>query len=131
MDSGRSALARAIIARRRELEMSLEEAAALANVSEASWKVIERGTSSPSLLMLGAICRALDWTPDTIESLLHGELRIEEGEKVVDLAGSPEPPEPPAEPVRAAELDVEGLTPVQLKKVQAYIDDLRGTSRDS
>jgi DNA-binding XRE family transcriptional regulator len=130
MESGRSVLARAIIARRRELEMSLEDAAALANVSAASWKVIERGTSSPSLLMLGAICRALDWTPDTIESLLHGELRFEEGEKVVDLGGSEAPPEPRVEPPAASELDVEGLTPAQLAKVQAYIDDLRGSSRD-
>ena len=58
MQSGASLLARAIIARRRELDMSMEDAAALANVSVASWKVVERGTSSPSLLMLGAICRA-------------------------------------------------------------------------
>ena len=128
MQSGASLLARAIIARRRELDMSMEDAAALANVSVASWKVVERGTSSPSLLMLGAICRALEWTPDTIESLLHGELRFEEGEQVVDLAGSVAPPEPPVELQSAADLDVEGLTPAQLAKVQAYIDDLRGHS---
>jgi DNA-binding XRE family transcriptional regulator len=116
--------------------MTVEEAAAQAKVSTKSWRVIEQGDSMPSLLMLGSVCRALKWTSETVESLLSGELRVEEGEVVVDLGDSRsdepggverEPVEP--EPQPAIPLDVEGLTRRQLEAVQEYIDDLRGFPR--
>lgn len=116
--------------------MTIEEAAAQAKVSTKSWRVIEQGKSQPSPLMLGSVCRALQWTSGTVESLLRGEMRVEEGEVVVDLSdartdepGTVESPTAEPEAQAAFELDVEGLTPRQLEAVQEYIDDLRGFPR--
>src|SRR6476646_3210257 len=133
MEPTPSLLARAVRARRDELNLTIEEAAARAKVSPKSWRVIEQGKSKPSPLMLGSVCRALQWTVETVESLLRGELRFEEGEVVVDLVGSGTGESVTAEsravepgPQPALGLDIEGLTPRQLEAVQEYIDDLRG-----
>jgi DNA-binding XRE family transcriptional regulator len=118
-------LARAVRARRIELGLSVEDAAASANVSAKAWRMMEMGTSQPSLLMLGSVGRALKWTAATIEGLLEDELSVAEGEVVVDLVGpSPDDVESPEE--GAFELDVEGLTAAQLAEVQDFIDELRG-----
>lgn len=110
--------------------MSVEDAAARANLSTKAWRMIEQGTTQPSLLMLGSVCRALKWTAATIESLVEGELRVEEGEVVVDLGDSP-PEVVESEPQTEVvfELDVEGLTRAQLAEVQDFIDKLRGTGQ--
>jgi DNA-binding XRE family transcriptional regulator len=128
-ESEQGDLARAIRARRIELEMSVEEAAERARIHVTSWRLIERGTSQPSVLSMRAIGRVLDWTPATVESLMDGELTVDgEGDVVVDLDRWPvQSAEPLTETVDAAPaLDVSGLTPEQLAEVQDFIDDLRG-----
>jgi transcriptional regulator with XRE-family HTH domain len=114
-------LANAIIARRGELGLSMAQAAARGNISATSWRVIEEGTTRPSPLTLGAVCRALDWPPETIETLLDGDA----SETVFDLTKEPEADDA-ALPVL---LDAEGLTRKQLAEVQELIDELRGFSR--
>ncbi len=69
-------VADAVIARRVELGLSRPAALARAQhgVSESTWGTIERNQGvSYQLTTLGAICRALDWTADSIVRLLRGE----------------------------------------------------------
>jgi DNA-binding XRE family transcriptional regulator len=131
-------IARAIRARRMELGLSVEEAAERGRVHVTSWRLIETGTMQPSVLVMGAVCRVLDWTPATIESLTVGEMSVDrDGEVVVDLDrwpgqghAVPDPVHGPAAAV-APLLDVTGLTIRQLAEVQDFIDELRSEMPDS
>ena len=124
MESAPRAIARAVRARRIELELTVDEAAARARIPAKAWRVIEQGTSHPSWLMIGTVCQVLEWTPATIESVIRGELQVDGGGLVVVDA-----PPPPAPPQRVASfanaLDIDGLSPEQLAEVQDFIDDLR------
>jgi transcriptional regulator with XRE-family HTH domain len=119
------AIARAVRARRIELNLSTDDAAARARIPEKAWRVIEQGTTNPSSLMLLALCKALDWTPGTIESLVKRELSVNgNGQMVVDLeARQPAPVKPRRRATDA--LDVEGLTPAEMSEVQDFIDEIR------
>ncbi|HEX4490195.1 MAG TPA: helix-turn-helix transcriptional regulator [Acidimicrobiia bacterium] len=118
-----STLGRAIRARREELHLSTDDAAVRARIPETSWRLIEQGQQAPSDLMLGAICRALEWTPATIDNLLRNEIHVNpDGEMVVDLDASERAAAPPQPELT---LDVRGLTSAQLREVQGYIDYLR------
>jgi hypothetical protein len=122
MDPLTPTLGRAMSARRLELRLSTEDAAARARVPETSWKLVEQDQQTPSDLMLGAICRALDWTPATVEDLLRGDVEVgRDGEMVVDLDASERDETAHAE----FTLDTTGLTRGQLREVQDYIDYLR------
>jgi hypothetical protein len=125
VESAARTIARAVHARRLELRLSTEEAAARARIPEKSWRVIEDGTQEPSALMIGALCRVLEWTPATIEHLLGDQIHLNgNGQLVVELDAS-ERAEAAPDPEPIA-LDVQGLTREQLHAVQAYIDELRG-----
>jgi transcriptional regulator with XRE-family HTH domain len=120
MDPATSTLGPTMRARRLELRLSSAEAAARARVPETSWKLIEQGQQAPSDLMLGAICRALEWTSATVDDLLRNDNEVgRDGERVVDLDAHAEEPQP------EITLDTRGLTPAQLREVQGYIDYLR------
>ena len=125
------AIARAVRARRIELNLSTDDAAARARIPEKAWRVIEQGTTNPSSLMVLALCKALDWTPATIESLVKRELSVNSnGEMVVDLEEREPKLYPSPEPVkprrRASDaLDIDGLTPAELAEVQDFIDEIR------
>ncbi|MDQ1468455.1 MAG: hypothetical protein QOH10_2870 [Actinomycetota bacterium] len=134
MDSTAKVIARAVRARRRELHLSTDDAAARARIPEKTWRVVEQGRAHPSRLVMGALCRALDWTPSTIECLVRNEMRVNGvGEVVVDLlhSSSDAPERDAVEPQDPAvtELDTEGLTPEDLAEVQDFIDELRGDTR--
>lgn len=69
-------VADAVIARRVELGLSRPAALTRAarGVSESTWGTIERNQgTSYQLTTLAAVCRALDWTPDSITLILNGE----------------------------------------------------------
>jgi DNA-binding XRE family transcriptional regulator len=122
------AIARAVRARRLELGLTTEEAAERARIPEKAWRVVEQGISNPSSLVMGALCRALDWQPATIETLLQREVHVNgSGEIVVDLQApiDDELPVVAPSPRVVTVLDSEGLTPAQLLDVQEYIDELR------
>jgi transcriptional regulator with XRE-family HTH domain len=125
-------VARAIRARRLELNLTVEQAAEQARIHVTSWRLLERGTLNPSTLMIRALCRVLDWTPATIEQLMHGALDVDaQGHVTVDLAEWPaQPDETTTDPAGGAavvpELDVDGLTPAQVAEVQRFINHLRG-----
>lgn len=128
VDSATHTIARAMRARRQELQLSAEEAATRARVPVTSWKLVEQAQKDPSDLMLNAICRALEWTPATIENLLQHEIQVNgAGEMIVDLDASERADEQAGAPAPEPEitLDVSGLTPAQLREVQVYIDYLR------
>jgi DNA-binding XRE family transcriptional regulator len=131
VESAAVAIARAVRARRIELNLSTDDAAARARIPEKAWRVIEQGTTNPSSLMVLALCKALDWTPATIESLVKRELSVNgKGEMVVDLEDREPEPYPPPEPVKPRRrandaLDIEGLTPAELAEVQDFIDEIR------
>ena len=135
VDSAWVAVARAVRVRRLELKLSTDDAAAKARIPEKAWRVIEQGTTKPSSLMIVAMCKALDWTPATIESLVQRERSVNgDGEMVVDLhEQQSETSAPAAAPIPRRrvirELDAEGLTPGELSEVQAFIDEIR-ESRD-
>jgi DNA-binding XRE family transcriptional regulator len=134
VESAASVIARAVRARRCELHLSTDDAAARARIPEKTWRVVEQGTAHPSRLVMAALCRALDWTPATIECLVRHEMRGNGvGEVVVDLLhSSSDAPEGDAvEPQvpTVTELDIEGLTPADLAEVQDFIDELRGDAR--
>jgi DNA-binding XRE family transcriptional regulator len=127
VESAAMAIARAVRARRIELQLSTDAAAAKARIPEKAWRVIEQGTTNPSSLMVLALCRALEWTPATIESLVKRELSVNgNGEMVVDLH-EPQPEPEPVRPRRRAtdKLDIAGLTPEELAEVQDFIDEIR------
>jgi hypothetical protein len=126
VDPATDAIAGAVRARRLELRLSVEEAASRARVPETSWRLIEQG-QKPSDLMLGALCRALDWTPGTIENLVRQQIQLNgNGELFVDLDASERADAAPAPaPEPEITLDVSGLTSAQLREVQVYIDYLR------
>jgi transcriptional regulator with XRE-family HTH domain len=139
-ESGPGPIARAIRARRIELDLSVEDAAVEARIHVVAWRLLEQGVTMPSPLTLRAVCRVLGWTPATIDSLVHGELSVDgDGEVVVDLDRWPEhppdEPRPSADPAASidldvadldvAGLDVAGLSPAQLAEVQLFIDELR------
>jgi transcriptional regulator with XRE-family HTH domain len=129
VESAAEVIARAVRARRIELRLSTEDAAGRARIPEKAWRVIEQGTTKPSGLMIEALCRALEWTPATIDSLVEREVTVNgKGEIVVDLHEPP--PAPAAEPQRRAGrvvtgLDTEGLTADELADVQDFIDEIR------
>ena len=126
VDEDAQTIARAVRARRLELQLSTSEAADRARIPEKSWRVIEQGFTLPSALVLGALCRALEWGPSAIESLLERELQVNgAGEMVVDLDAGEHDVEEPEDP---RTLDVHGLSSAQLAEVQAYIDYLRNRS---
>ena len=129
VDAAAQTIARAVRARRLELHLSTHEASERARIPEKSWRVIEQGLSLPSALVLGALCRALEWPPSMIDSLLERELQVtSEGEMVVDLdAGERASDEAPA--AEAPTLDASGLSPAQVAEVQAYIEYLRKRTR--
>lgn len=132
VETAAEAIARAVRARRLELKLTTEEAADRARIPEKAWRVAEQGIANPSSLVMGALCRALDWTPSTIENLLQREVHVNgSGEIVVDLQSPPddEPPVVTASPRAVTALDAEGLTPAQLADVQEYIDELRAENR--
>ena len=139
-ESGPALIARAIQARRIELGLSVEDAAFDARIHVTAWRLLEQGVTQPSALTLRSITRVLGWTPATIESLLHGELRVDgDGDVVVDLdrwpdrgtdhdgedASAHEPVAPAPPPDVVPVLDVTGLTADQLADVQTFIDFLR------
>ena len=128
VETAAEAIARAVRTRRLELKLTTEEAADRARIPEKAWRVAEQGTANPSSLVMGALCRALEWTPATIENLLRREVHVNgSGEIVVDLqsAGDEAPPVGAPSPRVVTVLDSEGLTPAQLVDVQEYIDELR------
>jgi DNA-binding XRE family transcriptional regulator len=135
VESAAEAIARAVRARRLELHLTTDEAAARARIQEKSWRVIEQGVTNPSRLVISAVCRALDWTPARIESLMERELAANgNGGPVVDLDALSRADEAAAKPQPSrpliTKLDSTGLTAAQLADVQDYIDELRGDSTD-
>lgn len=128
VDAAAQSIARAVRARRLELQLSTHEAAERARIPDKSWRVIEQGFTRPSALVLGALCRALEWPPSTIESLLEDELQVNgEGEMLVDLDATTRGDESAANPPEVT-LDTRGLSASQLAEVQGFIDYLRERS---
>ncbi len=85
-------VADAVTARRVELGLSRPSAVTRAQhgVSESTWGQLERNQgTSYQLTSLGAICRALDWTTNSIILLLRGEEPVElsDDEKRQDSIG--------------------------------------------
>jgi DNA-binding XRE family transcriptional regulator len=131
VESAATVIARAVRARRIELKLSTDAAAAKARIPEKAWRVVEQGIANPSSLTVLAICRALEWSPSTIESLIQRELRLNgNGEIVVDLQEQEQADAPQPETVTPSRraprtLDTEGLTPDELAEVQDFIDEIR------
>jgi hypothetical protein len=129
VESAAQVIARAVRARRLELQLSTEDAAAMARIPEKAWRVIEQGTTKPSGLMIEALCRALEWTPATVDNLVAREVSVNgNGQIVVDLhepeaAPAAEPESPRHRAVKS--LDTEGLTADELAEVQEFIDEIR------
>lgn len=65
-------VAKEVRARRAALGLTQQEAAASANVSEATWNLIENARGGPyKPRSLRGICSALRWTSNSIDRLLH------------------------------------------------------------
>lgn len=67
------AVANKVAGRRMQLGLSQKEAAAKAGISEANWNVIENARQErykPRTLV--GVCRALEWTTDSIDRVLAG-----------------------------------------------------------
>lgn len=72
MASTRNGLPTHMIARRRELELNVTDAAKLAGVSRNSWDKWEKGRGSPIDSNYAAIERTLQWQRGSIEEILAG-----------------------------------------------------------
>lgn len=62
-----------IAARRKALKLSMRAAAQLGGVSPTAWSDLEAGKHPPTDSTQLAVCRALGWTPDSIDRLLAGK----------------------------------------------------------
>lgn len=83
MSQALARLGTAVRERREELDLTQQEAARLANVSDTTWHTAEHGKANVALRSLKGIERALNWAPGSAKRILEGGDPIE---------GSPGPP---------------------------------------
>jgi transcriptional regulator with XRE-family HTH domain len=103
----------AVRARRKQLGLKQAEAAALADMAPSTWASVEQGRQpSPAIDTRRGICRALGWTPDSIDRVLRGE--------PTQLADVPNVPNPRG--IRTLDQRFEDLTPKQQDAIRAAFD---------
>jgi transcriptional regulator with XRE-family HTH domain len=118
----KSTVSQQLVRLRSRADLTQEQLAELANVSESMVKAIEQGTKSPSMAMLGKLARALDVS--TSELLASG--------RGVRVAADPPPPEAllsvrrSLTPMLLPESDTD---PQDLPTAAEWLDTLRYSSR--
>lgn len=112
------ALAGHIAARMRQLSLGPAELAERAGVSQAGLRHLRRGHRKDyQPRFTGPVCRALGWTPDSIERILAGGEPVLDGEPAVDR-------DPTLREVR----DLLRETRDDVARLTALVDDATGTS---
>lgn len=71
-ERGRERLGRRVLARRKELGLSLREASRRAGVMRATWTGLEQGSRRTADYNFAAMERALDWSNGSMESIVRG-----------------------------------------------------------
>lgn len=103
-------------ARRVELGLTQQEAAARADVGSSTWLLLERGRQqSFRSLTLAAVARALRWTPDSIDRILRGEDPVPLAEPPGGLAAKADLPD-----------KLSRLSPGQRRAIETLVDEMLG-----